>query len=203
LLLAYTFTSYISHLTRSQQKEAKKDSFSGDQDKSKGSSPSRAQCLFSAIETSMFLGESPVTWCYFIGMAASGNFTPKIEDLHDFKPFTSVRSFTAANGAEVQSKGEGTIMIEVSNCRHNYTIDNPHIQWMPDIFTHLFSPGQLINDGFTVNLHKEVCTVKDPVNWLLADIHDTYPANFSIIQPHSSLLIVQVVVEPTVKELDE
>jgi Pol polyprotein, beta-barrel domain len=152
------------------------------------------------------LGESPNTRHCFIDTAASGNFTPKIEDLHDFEPFISPRSFTAANGAEVQSKGNGTIKIEVSNCGRSYTVNVPHVQWVPDIYRHLFSPGQLIKDGFAVNLHKEGCTVKDPANRLLADICErgnTYPANFSIIQPQSPLPIVQALVEPTKRELDD
>ena len=68
-----------------QQKEMKKDTPS-DQNR-KRSGPPTAHGLFSAIEISMFLGKSPIMQCCFIVTAASGNFMPKIEDLHDFVPF--------------------------------------------------------------------------------------------------------------------
>lgn len=187
-------------------KEVKKDVSSGDSEKTKGNGPSTARGLFAAIDTSMFLGESPITRRCFIDTAASGNFTPKIEDLHGFEPFSSPRSFTAANGAEVQSKGIGTVKIAVSNSGRQYNVEVPHVQWVPGIYTHLFSPGQLIKDGFTVNLHKDGCTVKDPANRLLADVRErgnTYPANFSIVQPDSPLPIAQAIVEPTKTELED
>ena len=47
-----------------QQKEVKKDALTNDQDKNRGG-PSTACGLFSAIETSMFLGESPVIRLFF------------------------------------------------------------------------------------------------------------------------------------------
>ena len=95
---------------------------------------------------------------------------PKIEDLHDFVPFPNPKSFTAANGAEVQSKGLGTVKIEVSNAGHKDVVEVPHVQWVPNIYTHLFSPGQLIKDGFVVNLHNNGCTIRDPAKRILAEV---------------------------------
>ena len=181
----------------SQQKEAKKDAPTNDQDKNRGG-PSTACGLFSAVETSMFLGEGPVIRHCFIDTASSGNFTPKIEDLHDFVPFTSPRSFTAANGAKVHSKGNGTVKIEVTDLGQNYILNIPHVHWVPNIYTHLFSPGQLIKDRFMVNLHKDGCMVTDSANRLLAEVCEkgnTYPAYFSILQPHRSQSIIQTVTE--------
>ena len=188
-----------------QQNEAKKDAPTNDQDKNRGG-PSTACGLLSAVETSMFHGESPVIRCCFIDTAASGNFTPKIEDLHDFVPFTNPRSFMVANGGKVHSKGNGTVKIEVINCGQNYIVNILHVQWVLNIYTHLFSPGQLIKDGFMVNLHKDGCMVKDPANRLLAEVCEKgnmYPAYFSIMQPHRSQSIIQTVTKPTAKELDE
>jgi hypothetical protein len=183
----------------------KKDSQSGDQDKNKGS-PSTSRGLFSAIETSMFLGDSPVTRRCFIDTAASGNFTPKIQDLHDFIPFSSPKSFTTANGAQVQSKGNGTVKIEVSHQGQKRIVPIPHVQWVPSIYTHLFSPGQLIKDGFKVDLHKEGCTIKDSANKLVAEVHErgnTYPADFSIVQPRNPCPVVHSTLEPTAGELND
>ena len=88
----------------------------------------------------------------------------------------------------------------------NNIIDVPHVQWAPDIHTHLFSPGQLIKDGFVVNLHKTSCIVKDPANWLLAEIPErgnTYPASLSIIQSSTPFPIVNAINEPMAEDLDE
>ena len=49
----------------------------------------------------MFLGESPIIRHCYIDTAASGNFEPNIEDLHDFKMFPVLKSFTVANGNEI------------------------------------------------------------------------------------------------------
>lgn len=71
---------------------------------------------------------------------------------------------------------------------------------------HLFSPGQLIKDGFMVNLHKDGCMVKDSANRLLAEVHEKgnmYPAYFTIVQPQRPQSIIQTVTEPTARELDE
>ena len=129
--------------------------------------------LFSTIETSMFIGENPITRRCFIDTAASGNFVPRIEDLHNFEPFSHPKSFMVANGGEVTSRGMGIIKINVSGSKGQYIIDIPHVQWVPDIHTHLFSPGQLIKDGFMINLHKTGCIIKDPANQLLAEIPET------------------------------
>jgi GAG-pre-integrase domain len=70
---------------------------------------------------------------------------------------------------------------------------------------HLFSLGQLIKDRFVVNLHRTGCILKDPANWLLADIHEqgnTYPANFSIIQPSTPLPIINAINEFTADDLE-
>ena len=119
-----------------QQKETKRDPPTGDQDKNKNIST--ACGLFSAIETSMFQSESPVMRQCFINTVASGNFTPKFEDLHHFSPFSNPRSFTAANGAQVHSKENGTVKIKVNNNGQSYIVNVPHVQWVPDIYTHLF-----------------------------------------------------------------
>ena len=47
----------------------------------------------------------------------------KIEDFHDFVPFLNSESFTAANDTEVQSKGLGTVKIQVRNARHNDIVE--------------------------------------------------------------------------------
>ena len=171
----------------------------------RGSSPTM-QGLFSAIERSMFLGEIPITRHCYIDMAASGNFMPNIEDLHSFERFPMPKSFTIANGNEVLSQGMGTLKIKVSDNGTQYVVDVPHIQWAPDIHSHLFSPGQLIKDGFMVSLHKTGCMVTDSANQLLADVHEkgnTYPASFQIIQPSEPFMSIQAIIEPTVSDLEE
>ena len=67
---------------------------------------------------------------------------------------------------------------------------------------HLFSPGQLIKDGFMVNLHKDGCMVKDSANRLSAEVHEKgnmYPAYFTIVQPQRPQSIIQTVTEPTAR----
>ena len=133
--------------------------------------------------------------CY-IDTAASGNFVLNIEDLHDFEMFLMLKSFTVANGNKILFQGMGTIKIKVSENGAQYISNVPHVQWVPDIHSHLFSPGQLIKDGFMVNLHKTGCTVTDSANRILADIckqGNTYPANFQIIQPNQPFLTVQAI----------
>ena len=157
------------------------------------------------IETSTFQSESPVIRQCFIDTVASGNFTPKIEDLHDFSPFSNPRSFTAANGAQVHSKGNGTVKIKVNNNGQSYIVNIHHVQWVPNIYMHLFSPGQLIKDGFMVNLHKNGCMVKDLENRILAEVcekRNMYPAHFSIVQPHIQLPMIQTVSDPITKGLN-
>jgi gag-polypeptide of LTR copia-type/Pol polyprotein, beta-barrel domain len=173
------------------------------ENQSKGSTPSTSRGLFSTIETSMFLGNGPITRQCFIDTATSGNFVPNIEDLHELQPFAAPKSFTAANGGKVFSKGIGTVKIKVSNQEGNYTGEIPHVQWAPDIHTHLFSPGQLIKDGFTVTLHSMGCTVVDPKKRLLADVREKgniYLVNFTIIKS-GDLQMVSAFEEPTSDEL--
>jgi Pol polyprotein, beta-barrel domain len=172
------------------QQDTKRGSQSGNQDKNQTPGSLTTRGLFSTIDTSMFLGGSPVTRCCFIDMAASGHLVPRIEDLHSFEPFSHPKSFTVANGGEVTSRGMGIIKINVSGDKGQCIVDVPHVQWAPDIHTHLFSPGQLIKDGFAVNLHRTGCILKDPANQLLADIYEqgnTYPASFLIVWNPSRL----------------
>ena len=152
----------------------------------------------------MFLGNSPITRRCYIDTAASGNFVLNIEDLHDFKTFSTPKSFTVANGNKILSQGMGTVKIKVSENGAQYIINVPHVQWAPDIHSHLFSPRQLIKDGFMVNLHKTGCTVTDSANQILADVCEkgnTYPANFQIIQPNQPFPTVQAITEPTTNNL--
>ena len=84
--------------------------------------------LFSAIKTSVFLGDSPIMRCCYIDTAASGNFVLDIEDLHDFETFLTPKSFTVANGNKILSQGIGTIKIKVSENSAQYIINILHIQ---------------------------------------------------------------------------
>jgi hypothetical protein len=63
-----------------------------------------------------------------------------------------------------------------------------------------------INQGqFVFNLHRTGGILKDPANWLLADIHEqgnTYPANFSMIQPSTPHLIINAVNEFMADDLE-
>ena len=71
---------------------------------------------------------------------------------------------------------------------------------------HLFSPDQLIKDGFVVNLHKTGCIVKDPANRLLAEIPErgnTYPASLSIVQSSTPFPMINAINEPMAEDLDE
>ena len=183
--------------------EIKKSQPTGDQHR--GSS-STTRGLFSAIETTMFLGDSTIMRHCYIDTAASGNFVPYIEDLHDFETFLTLKSFTVTNGNEILSQGMGTVKIKVSENGARCIIDVPHVQWAPDIHSHLFSPGQLIKDGFMVNLHKTGCTVTDSANQILADVCEkgnTYPANFQIIQPNQPFLTVQAITKPSANDLED
>ena len=97
----------------SLQQDTKKDSQSGDQDKNKVPGSTTTRGLFLTIETSMFMGESPITRHCFIDMAALGIFVPRIKDLHNFKPFSHPRLFMVVNGGEVTSCGMGIIKMAV------------------------------------------------------------------------------------------
>ena len=154
----------------------------------------------------MILGDNPIMRYCYIDTAVSGNFVLNIEDLHDFEMFLMLKSFTVANGNEILSEGMGIVKIKASENGAQYIIDVPHVQWAPDIHSHLFSPRQLIKDGFMVNLHKTGCTVTDSANQTLADVHEkgnTYPANFQIIQPNQPIPTVQAITEPTANDLED
>ena len=176
------------------------------EDKNTGSSgPSTSKCLFATIEVSMLVGEGPVMRHCFIDTAVSGSFVPNIEDLHDFQPFSALKSFTAANGGKIYSKGMGTVKIKVSNQKGQYVGEIPHVQWAPEIHTHLFSPGQLIKDGFTVTLHRSGCTILDTKRRLVADIcekSNIYPVNFAIIKS-GNLQAMSVFEETNAEELED
>jgi Pol polyprotein, beta-barrel domain/GAG-pre-integrase domain len=153
----------------------------------------------------MLVGEGPVTRRCFIDTAALGNFVPDIEDLHDFQPFSAPKSFTVANGEKVYSKGIGTVKIKVSNQNGQFIGEIPHVQWAPGIHTHLFSPGQLIKDGFTIKLHSLGCTIVNPKKQLVANIckkGNIYPVNFAIIKS-GNLQAMSAFEDTTAEELED
>ena len=91
--------------------------------------------------------------------------------------------------AQVQSKGAGTMKIKVRNSESEFIGQIPHVQWVPDIYTCLLAPAQLIKDGFCINLHESSCTILDSDNCQLTSVHEVgniYPVDLchSSVQHH-------------------
>ena len=155
-----------------------------------GKAPTTVRGLFSAIEMSLFFHKNEISHRCYIDSGTSGHFVPHIEYLHDFLPFPAPKTITTTSGAQVQSKGAGTMKIKVKNGKSEFIGQIPHVQWVPDIYTCLLAPTQLIKDRFCINLHESSCTILDSNNRQLTSVHEVgniYPVDLAIVQSSTAM----------------